>query len=93
MINHVLCVCAQSFICVQLFVIPWTIACQTPLCMGFPRQEYRSGLPFPSLGDLSNPRIEPGSPTLYQLPWWLRWHSVCQQCGRLGFDPWIGKIP
>ena len=26
-------------------------------------------------------------------PWWLRWHSVCQQCGRLGFDPWIGKIP
>ena len=64
MINHVLCVCAQSFICVQLFVIPWTIACQTPLCMGFPRQEYRSGLPFPSPGDLPDPGIEPASPAL-----------------------------
>ena len=27
------------------------------------------------------------------LPWWLRWSSVCLQCGRLGFDPWVGKIP
>ena len=35
-------------------VIPWTIAHQTPLSLGFPRQEYWSGLPFPSLGDLPN---------------------------------------
>ena len=36
-----------------------------PLSMGFPRQEYWSGLPFPSPGDLPNPGIEPGSPALW----------------------------
>ena len=40
----------------------WTIACQAPLAMGFPKQEYWSGLPFPSLGDLSGPGIQPVSP-------------------------------
>ena len=49
---------------VWVFVTPWTVACQAPLSMGFPRQEYWSGLPFPSLGDLSNPGIEPTSPVL-----------------------------
>ena len=44
--------------------IPWTVACQAPLSMGFSRQEYWSGLPFPSPGDLPNPEIEPGSPAL-----------------------------
>ena len=44
--------------------IPWTIAHQAPLSMGFSRQEYWSGLPFPSPGDLPNPGIEPGSPAL-----------------------------
>ena len=43
---------------------PRTVACQTPLPMGFSRQEYWSGLPFPSLGDLPNPGIEPRSPSL-----------------------------
>ena len=43
---------------------PWTVACQVPLSMGFSRQEYWSGLPFPSPGDLLDPGIEPGSPTL-----------------------------
>ena len=43
---------------------PWTVACQAPLSMAFSRQEYWSGLPFPSPGDLSDPGIEPGSPTL-----------------------------
>ena len=38
----------------------WTVACQAPLSMGFSRQEYWSGLPFPSPGDLPNPGIEPG---------------------------------
>ena len=47
---------------VQLFVTPWTIAYQAPPSMGFSRQEYWSGLPFPSPGDLPNPGIEPGSP-------------------------------
>ena len=43
---------------VQLFVIPWTVAHQAPLSMGLSRQEYWSGLPFLSLGDLPNPGIE-----------------------------------
>ena len=52
-------VCAQSLSCVQLSVTPWTIADQAPLSMGFPRQEYWSGLPFPPPGDLPNPGIKP----------------------------------
>ena len=43
---------------------PWTVACQAPLSMGISRQEYWSGLPFPSLGDLPDSGIEPGSPAL-----------------------------
>ena len=43
---------------------PWTVACQAPRSMGFSRQEYWSGLPFPSPGDLSDPGIEPRSPGL-----------------------------
>ena len=43
---------------------PWIVARQAPLSMGFFRQEYWSGEPFPSPGDLHHPRIEPGSPTL-----------------------------
>ena len=49
---------------VWLFVTPWTAAYQAPPSMGFSRQEYWSGLPFPSPGDLPNPGIEPGSPAL-----------------------------
>ena len=47
--------------CVQLFVTPWTVAYHAPLSMGFSRQEYWSGLPFPSSEDLPNPGMEPGS--------------------------------
>ena len=49
---------------VRLFETPWTVAYQAPPSMGFSRQEYWSGLPFPSPGDLPDPGIEPGSPTL-----------------------------
>ena len=49
---------------VQLFATSWTIAYQAPPSMGFSRQEYWSGLPFPSPGDLPNPGIKPGSPAL-----------------------------
>ena len=49
---------------VQLFAIPWAVAYQAPPSLGFSRQEYWSGLPFPSPGDLPNPEIEPGSPVL-----------------------------
>ena len=48
--------------CVQLFVTPWSVALQAPLSVGFSRQEYWSGLPFPSPGDLPNPGIDPVSP-------------------------------
>ena len=43
---------------------PWKVAGQAPLSMGFSRQEYWSGLPFPSPGDLPDPGIEPGLPAL-----------------------------
>ena len=43
---------------------PWTVAHQAPLSMGFSRQEYWSGLPFPSLEDLPDSGIKPGSPAL-----------------------------
>ena len=48
---------------VQLFAILWTAVHWAPLSMGFPRQEYWSGLPLPSLGDLPDPGIEPVSPS------------------------------
>ena len=49
---------------VWFFATPWTVAYQAPPSMGFSRQECWSGLPFPSPGDLPDPGIEPGSPTL-----------------------------
>ena len=56
---------------VRLFVIPWSVAYQVPLSMGFSRQEYWSGLPFPSPGDLPDTGIEPEylpcRQTLYRL--------------------------
>ena len=48
----------------ESFATPWTVAHQAPLSMGFPRQEYWSGLPFPTPGDLPNPGIEPTSTEL-----------------------------
>ena len=48
--------------CAQLFAIPWTVAHQTPLSMGFSRQEYWSGVPFPSSRDLHDPGFQPTSP-------------------------------
>ena len=65
-----MCVCVCMCVCVhararavlsQLSATPWTAAHQAPLSMGFPRQEYWSGLPFPSPGDLLDLRIEPAS--------------------------------
>ena len=56
-----------SKLCLNLET-PWTVDPQVPLYMGFPRQEYWSGLPFPSPGDLPHPGIEPWSPTLQADP-------------------------
>ena len=50
---------AQTLSHVQFFATPWTAAHQTPLSMAFPRQEYWSGLPFPSQADLPDPGIGP----------------------------------
>ena len=46
------------------FTTPWAVAHQAPLPMGFLSQDYWSGLPFPSPGDLPDPGIKPGSPAL-----------------------------
>ena len=57
------CVCSVAQLsCVRLFVTPWTVACQTPVSMGFSRQEYWSRLPLPSPGDLPDLGMEPESP-------------------------------
>ena len=53
---------------VQLFVMLWTVARQASLSMGFFRQEYWNGLPFPSLGDLPGPGIKPGLLPVDSLP-------------------------
>ena len=49
---------------VRVFATPWTVASQASLSMGFSRQEYWSGLPLPSPGDLPDPGIKPRSPAL-----------------------------
>ena len=54
----------KSLSCIRVFATPWTVAYQAPLSMGFSRQEYWSGLPFPSPEDLPDPEIEPGPPAL-----------------------------
>ena len=56
--------CCVSHSVVSNSATPWTIACQAPLSMDFSRQEYWSGLPFPSPRDLSDPGIEPTCPAL-----------------------------
>ena len=47
-----------------LFSTPWTVSCQVPLFMAFPRQEYWTGLPFSPPGDISSPEMESPSPAL-----------------------------
>ena len=61
---HDIKVHAQSLSHVQLLVTPWTVARQAPLSMRFSRQEYWSGLPVPSPGDLPDPEMEPVSSAL-----------------------------
>ena len=68
-LHHHLSTYSDTCVCVllnrvQLFATPWTAACQAPLSMGFPKEEYWSGLPFPPPGDLPNSGIEPLSPAL-----------------------------
>ena len=65
---HYSYMCVLVTQCVQLFATPLTVAHQAPLPMGFSRQEYWNGLPFPSPGALPNPGTEPRSPTLQAEP-------------------------
>jgi len=65
---------------VGLSAAPWTSACQAPLSIEFSRQEYWSGLPFPSPGDLPDPGIKPGSPALQA----DSLQSEPPACGRVG---------
>ena len=65
----------SNFSRLRIFATLWTVTCQAPLSMGFSRQEYWSGLPFPSPGDLPNPEIElvsAASPALQQTLYPLR---------------------
>ena len=91
--GHVITVCiikqkvkVKSLSCVRLFATPWTVVYQAPLSMGFSRQRYWSGLPFPPPGDLPNLEIKPGSPTLQagtlpSEPLW--WHGPSLSLGSL----------
>ena len=72
-LSHLICipykqdgVIWKSLSHVWLFAIPWTVGCQAPLSTEFSRQEYWSGEPFPSPGDLPNPGIKPRSPSLQE---------------------------
>ena len=84
------CVC-ESVSHVLLFATPWTMACQAPQSMGFSRQEYCSGLPFPSPEHLPDPGIKPRSPTLEADA--LTSEPPGKQYGRPRFNPWVWKIP
>ena len=80
-IHSFVCVCTHSHSShVWIFVTPWIVPCQTPLSMGFPRQEYWSGVPFPPPGGLPDPGMDPcllhwqvGSSPLcpWEALWWV----------------------
>ena len=69
---------AQTLSHVQLFATPWTVVCQAPLFMGFSKQEYWSVLPFPSLGDLPDPGLNP--------------HLLHWRADSLSLSPWEALI-
>ena len=79
-----LIVAVQLLSHVQLFVTPWTVACQDPLFLGFFRQEYWSRLPFPSPVDLPIPGIKPMSSA-----WQMAPLSLCHQGSPIGGLLWL----
>ena len=72
------CLCAQSVSHVPLFVTPWAVVCQA-LSMGFSRQEYGDGLPFPPSGDVPNPGVESLSPACL-----LHWQAASSLLSHVG---------
>jgi len=73
----------ESLSCIDSFATPWTVDCQVPQPMDFLRQEYWSGLPFPSPGNLSYPEMEPASPALAGR------FFITEPPGRNSWEPWI----
>ena len=71
---------------VRLFVTPWTAALQPPLCIGFSRQEYWSGLPCPPPGGLPNPGMETRISEVSRTGRQVLYHCPAQSYGRLGPD-------
>ena len=65
-------------------VTPWTVASQAPLSIGFSRQEYWSGLPLPTPGDLPNPGIKPTSPALHAVSWVVGRFFTAEPPGKAG---------
>ena len=76
-----MCVCVCGSVVSDSFVTLWTVARQVPLSMGFSRQEYSSGLPFPPPGDLPNPGMEPRS---LVSPAWARGFFTTESPGKPG---------
>ena len=73
---------------------PWTIAYQAPLSMGFSRQEYWSGSPYPPPGDLPSSGTEPGSPELHEVfPCGSAGKESACNAGDLGLIPGLGRSP
>ena len=76
-------------LCVSHFVTPWTVARQAPLSMEFSRQEYWSGLPFLSPGDLPDPGIKPGFPALQADSLHLSYQGRLLIVKGHGFSVWL----
>ena len=76
------CCCLDAMSCLTFFVTPWTVAHQAPLSMGFPKQEYWSGLRFPPPGDLPGPGHAScaGRWILYH---WATWEALFSWLGKL----------
>ena len=85
----------KSYSCVRLFATPWTVTHQAPLSMGFSRQEYWSGLPFPSPGDLPDPGFEPGSPALLEdaIPSEPPYPLFCRFFSHIGHYRVLSRVP
>ena len=77
---------------VRPFATPWAVARQAPLSVGFPRQEYWSGLPFPPPGDIPEPGIEPESPAASALAGRF---STTESLGKLTYSlkEWFEDAP
>ena len=92
LLSGILKVKVKSVSRIPLFATPWTVAYEAPPSMEFSRQEYWSGLSFASPGDLPHPGMDPRSPAL-RCKQMLLPSEPTGKCRRLGFNPWVGKIP